>query len=43
MLRVKETLEVSIPLEGLDAKQVEEVVARETREFQKRLIGLAPF
>jgi hypothetical protein len=38
MLRVKETLEVSIPLEGLDAKQVEEVVARETREFRKRLM-----
>lgn len=38
MLRVRETLEISIPLEGLDAKQVEEVVARETREFQKRLM-----
>lgn len=37
MLRVKETLEISIPLEGLDVKQVEEVVARETRELQKRL------
>lgn len=38
MLRVRETLEVSIPLEGLDAKQIEEVVAWETREFQKRLM-----
>jgi len=38
MLRVRETLEISIPLEGLDAKQVEEVVARETREFRKRLM-----
>lgn len=38
MLRVKETLEISIALEGLDAKQIEEVVARETREFQKRVM-----
>ena len=38
MLRVKETLEVSVPLEGLDAKEIEEVIVRETRELQKRVM-----
>jgi hypothetical protein len=38
MLRVKETLEISVPLEGLDAKQVEEVVARGVRKLQKQVM-----
>jgi len=38
MLRVRVTLEISIPEEGLDANQIEEIVARETRGLQRQLI-----
>lgn len=38
MLRVRVTLEISIPEEGLDANRIEEIVSRELRELGKQLL-----
>jgi len=38
MLRVKETLEISIPREGLNVNRLEEALAEAFREFQKRVM-----
>jgi len=39
MLRVKETLEVSIPQDGLDMNRLEEILAEAFEEFEKRVVG----
>ena len=39
MLRVKETLEISIPREGLNVNRLEEALAEAFREFEKRVVG----
>jgi len=39
MLRVKETLEVSIPQDGLDMNRLEEILAEVFEEFEKRVVG----
>lgn len=38
MLRVEETLEISIPREGLNVNRLEETMAEAFREFQKRVM-----
>jgi len=39
MLRVEETLEISIPQDGLDMNRLEEILAEAFEEFEKRVVG----
>jgi len=39
MLRVEETLEISIPQDGLDINRLEEILAEAFEEFEKRVVG----
>jgi len=41
MLRVKETLEISIPQDGLDVNRLEEALAEAFKEFQERVMSRA--